>query len=83
MGEAAATSQVVAQQGDDEHGAALTLSHVCTTCLALDTFAAPLPVLPRLALAGGMAAVSSAPTFAAPATSPLRRYAARAPPALL
>lgn len=84
MGEAAATSQVVvAQHGDDDHGAALTLSHVCTTCLALDTFAAPLPVLPRLAFAGGVAAVPPAPTFSTPAIAPLRRYAARAPPALL
>jgi hypothetical protein len=80
MGETAAASQAIAQQGDDEHGSALTLSHVCTACLALDTFAAPLPSLPRLAIAAGAAAVPPAPTFVAPATAPPRRYAARAPP---
>ena len=79
----AAQAQVVAQQGDNEHGAALTLSHVCTTCIALDAFSAPPPVLPRLAFAEGVAAVPLAPTFSAPASPPPRRYAARAPPAPL
>ena len=79
----AAQAQVVAQQGDDEHGAALTLSHVCTTCIALDAFSAPPPSLPRLAFAAGVVAVSPAPTLPAPAAFPPRRYAARAPPAPL
>jgi len=70
----------VAEEGDADHGAALTLSHVCTTCLSLDTFAAPLPSLPRLGFAEGPAAVPPAPTFSAHFSAPSRRYAARAPP---
>lgn len=70
----------MAEEGDADHGAALTLSHVCTTCLTLDTFAAPLPSLPRLEFAEGMAAVPPAPTFSAHFSAPPRRYAARAPP---
>lgn len=77
-----AQAEVVAQQGDDEHGAALTLSHSCTTCIALDTFSAPPPALPRLAFAEGATAVPPAPTFAAPRAAPPRPYAARAPPLL-
>ncbi len=72
-----------AQQGDTDHGTALTLSHVCTTCMALDSFAAPLPSLPRLAFAEGALAVPPAPTFAAFFAAPPRRYAARAPPVFL
>lgn len=78
-----AQHEVVAQQGDDEHGAALTLSHSCTTCIALDTFAAPLPTLPPLALGEAACAVPPAPTFSGPDTCPPRPYAARAPPAPL
>jgi hypothetical protein len=78
-----ASAQVVAQQGDDEHGAALTLSHVCTTCIALDSFAAPLPALPRISFADGALAVPPAPTFSAFVVAPPRRYAARAPPTSL
>lgn len=78
-----AAAQTVADQGDDEHGAALTLSHVCTTCAVLDSYAAPLPVLPPLALAEAAYAVAPAPTFSAPALCPPRRYAARAPPLTL
>jgi hypothetical protein len=78
-----AAVQAVAQQGDDDHGAALTLSHVCTTCLALDSFAAPLPSLPRLLFAEGAAAVPPVPTFSGHIAILPRRYAARAPPSLL
>lgn len=76
-------TQAVAHQGDDEHGAALTLSHVCTTCVVLDGFAAPLPTLPPLALGDAACTVPPAPTFAGPDTCPPRPYAARAPPAPL
>jgi hypothetical protein len=75
-----AGTQVVAGQGDDEHGAALTLSHVCTTCIALDSFAAPLPALPQIALVETACGVAPAPTFSAPTLCPPRPYAARAPP---
>jgi hypothetical protein len=81
FGDAAAA--VVAQQGDGEHGAALSLSHTCTTCIALDAFAAPPPMLPRLAFAAGADAVPPAPTLAARLRAPPRRYAARAPPVSL
>ncbi|MBU1645381.1 MAG: DUF2946 family protein [Gammaproteobacteria bacterium] len=73
----------VATEGDADHGAALTLSHVCTTCLTLDTFSAPLPALPPLAFAAGTAAVPPAPTFLAHVAPPPRPYSARAPPAPL
>jgi hypothetical protein len=82
-GGAAAAAAAVADQGDDEHGAALVLSHVCTTCAALDGFAAPLPVLPRLEIAETADTVPPAPTFSRPALAAARPYAARAPPALL
>jgi len=78
-----AQAEVVAQQGDDEHGAALSLSHVCTTCIALDTFSAPPPSLSRLAFAEGAAAVPPAPTFWAHHAALPRRYSARAPPLFL
>jgi len=73
-------TQAMAHQGDDEHGAALTLSHVCTTCVVLDSFSAPLPTLPPLALGEAACTVPPAPTFTAPCLSPPRRYSARAPP---
>jgi hypothetical protein len=75
-----AGTQVVAGQGDDEHGAALTLSHVCTTCVVLDSYAAPLPALPPLPLIETAYGVAPAPTFSTPAIYPTRPYAARAPP---
>jgi hypothetical protein len=83
MGEVGKASQATVQQGDDDHGAALTLSHVCTTCLALDFFAAPPPVPLRVAFAAGAATAPTAPTFSAHYLAPPRRYAARAPPAPL
>jgi hypothetical protein len=75
-----AANQAVAHGGDDEHGAALGLSHVCTTCVALDSFAAPLPALHGLAVAAGAYGVPPAPTFSDHDTCPPRPYAARAPP---
>ena len=80
MGEVGQTAQTIAEQGDEDHGSALTLSHVCTTCLALDFFAAPPPAPLGLAFAASPAAVPPAPTFSAHCLSPPRRYAARAPP---
>lgn len=78
-----ATAAVVAQQGDDEHGAALSLSHTCTTCIALDAFTAPPPTQSRPALTNGRDAVPPAPAFVARLPAPPRRYAARAPPVTL
>jgi hypothetical protein len=83
MDEVGKASRVIVQQGDDDHGSALTLSHVCTTCLALDFFAAPPPAPLRPAFAEGAATVPPAPTFSAHCLTPPRRYAARAPPAPL
>ena len=79
----AAAAQVVVQAGDDEHGAAQNLSHVCTTCLVLDTFAAPLPALSRQVFGGDATAVPPAPTFGAYLASTPRHYSARAPPPVL
>jgi hypothetical protein len=84
IGDAGSTSAaVVAQQGDDEHGTALNLAHVCTTCIALDHFEAPPVSSAPLAFAGGSIAAPPAPTFSEIPATPPRRYAARAPPAPL
>ena len=80
-----ATTESVAKQEDSDHGAALALSHVCTTCIAF------------AALANGGPAGSHAPLLLAAtigerfhdtseSLSPARRIVtcrARAPPAVL
>jgi hypothetical protein len=74
----------VADRGDDGHDEALSLSHVCTTCVSVSVLsaAAPAGVPPPLTFDG--ATVAPAPltgaVFDAPA--PLS-YLARAPPAFL
>lgn len=72
-----------ADDGDGEHGAALVLSHVCTTCIALAgvDVAPPASRLPCATAAGR----SAAPAVAVPPAPTLRFVAAfrsRAPPLL-
>ncbi|OHC64993.1 MAG: hypothetical protein A2045_12745 [Rhodocyclales bacterium GWA2_65_20] len=73
----------IAQQEGADHGAALTLSHVCTTCIAVAGVAAAppaaflavaMPVAPTAAL---VPAVPPAPTFGFCAA-----FRSRAPPLL-
>lgn len=83
IGHLGATAQVMAQPDDDGHGEALTLSHVCTTCVGLSALdGAPPPVLPVLAAAAGTYALPTAPAVAVGAAS-FSPYLARAPPAVL
>ncbi|MCX7155988.1 MAG: hypothetical protein NTW45_06045 [Rhodocyclales bacterium] len=84
LGHAAGPSAVqLAQEEDAEHGATLTLSHVCTTCIAFAgvDVAPPAPVLPFATAAGRLAApavaVPPAPTFRFRAA-----FRSRAPPLL-
>ena len=85
IGHLVTATESVAKQEDSSHGAALTLSHVCTTCIAF------------AALASGGAASSHAPLLLAATVgecfhdtsetlSPARRIItchARAPPVVL
>jgi len=79
-----AAETVARAGGDAEHGAAATLSHVCTTCAAFSAAgAAPPPVPPSLPGVHAVAAAMAAPPvghLAAVATPPC---GARAPPAVL
>lgn len=72
-----------AQAEDVDHGTALALSHVCTTCIAFAGADAALPAsLLGTALAAGQ---PRAPAVAVPPAPTLRRIAAfhgRAPPLL-
>jgi hypothetical protein len=81
---AAASAVTTAHQGDDGHGEALTLSHVCTTCVSASGLAAtaPLAVPPRLTFDGAFRAPMASATSVVAATAP-RCYLARAPPAVL
>ena len=80
----AAAAVSTAHQGDEGHGEALTLSHVCTTCVSASGLAsaAPLAVPPRLTFDGAFAAPMASPTSVFAASAP-RHYRARAPPAVL
>jgi nucleotide-binding universal stress UspA family protein len=80
---AAGLATDVAHGEDADHNAALTLSHVCTTCIAFAgvDVAPPAPVLPFATAAGRVAA----PAVAVPPAPTLRFSAAfrsRAPPLL-
>ncbi len=77
----ASTHEVAAPDGDPGHGAALSLSHVCTTCLAFSALQAAPPQ-----------AQLFVPTVEAPLPAPMAvstapasrfepRYRSRAPPA--
>ena len=73
----------VAQGQDAEHGAALVLSHVCTTCIAFAAadLAPPAPVLP-LAFATDSAATHAVAVAPAPTLALLAAFRSRAPPSL-
>lgn len=73
----------VAQGQDVEHGAALVLSHVCTTCIAFAgaDLAPPAPVLPVAFAANNPAAVAVAVT-PAPTLGFIAAFRSRAPPPL-
>jgi hypothetical protein len=79
-----AAETAVRAGGDAEHGAAATLSHVCTTCAAFSAAgAAPPSVPPALPIVRAIEAAIAAPPvgrLAAVATPPC---GARAPPAVL
>ena len=84
LGHVVGPAAVQTAQGDDaDHGAALSLSHVCTTCIAFAgvDVAPPAPLLPPAIAAGSIAA----PAAAVPPAPTLRFSAAfrsRAPPPL-
>ena len=77
------TTESVAKQEDSGHGVALTLSHVCTTCLAFAALDGPpaAPPLPSFAADTGETFLVVVAT-----TPPTRRIVtcrARAPPVVL
>lgn len=78
-------AETVAQEGGDaDHGAASSLSHVCTTCAsfaALD--AAPPAVAASVPACAATATFAPAPASTAIPAQPAPPYAARAPPAVL
>jgi hypothetical protein len=79
-----ASAVTTAHQGDEGHGEALTLSHVCTTCVGVSGLAATAPcaVPPRLTFDGAFFAPMASPSMVVAAAA-LRHYLARAPPAVL
>ncbi|MDA8256250.1 MAG: hypothetical protein M0Z99_11545 [Betaproteobacteria bacterium] len=80
---AAQAATEVAQGQDAEHGAALVLSHVCTTCISFAgaDLAPPAPVLPVAFAANNPAAVAVAVT-PAPTFAFIAAFRSRAPPPL-
>lgn len=80
---AAAQAATVVQGEDAEHGAALVLSHVCTTCIAFagTDLAPPAPVL-AVACAVDSAAASALAVPPAPTLAFLAAFRSRAPPPL-
>jgi hypothetical protein len=83
IGPAAASTTSVGH-GDDGHGEALNLSHVCTACVSAAGLAAAAPfgVPPRLTFDSSIAAPMVVTEIAVAVAAPLR-YLARAPPAVL
>jgi hypothetical protein len=79
-----ANAVTTAHQGDDGHGEALNLSHVCTTCVSASGLAAAVPpgVPSRLTFDGVVEAPTTVAIVAVEIVAPLR-YLARAPPAVL
>jgi len=73
----------LAQQDDNDHGAALSLSHVCTTCIAFASADAtpPASLLP-LALAEEQSATPAGAEPPAPTLSFSAAFRSRAPPLL-
>jgi hypothetical protein len=84
VGHGGVAAVAVAQSGDEDHGAAVSLSHVCTTCLGVAALAgaAPPSSLPRLPALAGSVRVSSPAAADRPAPTYLP-YLARGPPAAL
>jgi hypothetical protein len=81
----AGSAAVTTVDHDDEgHGEALTLSHVCTTCVSAAGMAsaAPFGVPPRLTFDGVVEAPIMVTGHSVAVIAPLR-YLARAPPAVL
>ncbi|GAB2181314.1 hypothetical protein DLREEDagrD3_15370 [Denitratisoma sp. agr-D3] len=80
IGHTGAAAQSAIQQNEDGHGAALSLSHACTTCIAfsaLDSFAAsPTWQLP----AAGAAHVRTPAIAVARSSAGIVTLRARAPP---
>ncbi|MDP2809954.1 MAG: hypothetical protein Q8O34_07360 [Rhodocyclaceae bacterium] len=80
---AARSGAQVAQGEDAEHGAALVLSHVCTTCIAFaDAEAAPAASLPPLAISEGRTATPALAVPPAPTLAFIAAFRSRAPPPL-
>jgi hypothetical protein len=80
-----ATAVVTTVDHDDAgHGEALTLSHVCTTCVSASGLASAAPgaVPPRLTFDGAFIAPMASSTCLIAVAVP-RHYLARAPPAVL
>ncbi len=73
----------VAQGEDAEHGAALVLSHVCTTCIAFAgaDLAPPAPILP-VAFAASNPAAAALAVPPAPTLAFIAAFRSRAPPPL-
>lgn len=83
IGHAGVAAESSIKQGEDQHGAALSLSHICTTCVAfaaLDGFAPSASLPPLLATERHDQPTTAAIAFAdqAPLTS-----RARGPPIVL
>ncbi len=80
---AAQAATEVAQGQDAEHGAALVLSHVCTTCIAFAgaDLAPPAP-LPPPTLAAGRSAMPAVAVPPAPTLAFIAAFRSRAPPLL-
>ncbi|HZV55039.1 MAG TPA: hypothetical protein VFF82_08870 [Rhodocyclaceae bacterium] len=78
------SAAAVTVHGDEGHGEALSLSHVCTTCVSASALfaAAPPGVPPSLTFAGAADTPASTAAAAFDAPAPLA-YLARAPPAVL
>ncbi|MFA4970135.1 MAG: DUF2946 family protein [Sulfuritalea sp.] len=84
VGHAAGPAAVQSAQGEDaDHNAALTLSHVCTTCIAFAGVDAtpPASLLP-LALAADRSATPDAAVPPAPTLRFSAAFRSRAPPLL-
>jgi hypothetical protein len=80
----AISAETTASHNDDEHGHALNLSHVCTTCVSAAGLAsaAPSGVPPRLTFDGALEVPSTAIRSGA-SVAAAQPYLARAPPAVL
>ncbi len=85
IGHLGATTESVAKQEDSSHGAVLTLSHVCTTCIAFAALASGGPASSHVPLLLA-ASVSERICYTFESLSPARRIVtcrARAPPVIL